>query len=326
MKMPTALVIGLWISFAVGALAGEPRAATNLVRNPGFETGDTTPEGWRTFPRSAEGIRYVWDDAQRHSGRRSACVEGTGRQFGMWQQIVEVEPGRVYVFAAQVAFEDIAPPGQCCLQLVFRNANNDVLRMDWWPRHAGTREFALDFPAPLKVRAPDDAARVEVNLFLQGTGRAWFDDVFFGPAPTGQIVGRVTCKNQPVAGARVHVWGSPWGKACEAFTDADGKYVLNDIPVAFPRYVLLASKSGYRSRPAGLVEVKDGGSTPVDFALEPGSDPDDLRVKFGTLTLQKFVRGAFIPEDATIPADASGYPEAVRPYLRTDEFIQSDHP
>ena len=301
-------------------------AATNVLRNPGFEAGDTLPEAWHTFPRRPRDVTYTWDDSKSYSGKRSARVDGSGQGFGMWQQVVDVEPGRVYVFTAHVAFEDVARPGQCYLQLVFRDANNDVVKFIDLPGHGGTREFALDFPPKLKIRAPAESARVEVNLFLRGTGKAWFDDVCFGPAPTGTVSGTVTFRGNPVEGARVFVWGNPWDKTCEAHTDRQGRYRLADIPVAFPRYVLLAKKPGYRSRPVGDVEVSEGKNTTVDFDIVPGSDPDDLRVKFGTLGLRKFVPPFSIPDGAAIPTDAAGYPESVRPFLKADEYIQSEHP
>jgi transglutaminase-like putative cysteine protease len=307
------------------APAASAPEAVNLVRNGGFESGDAAPDGWRTFPPSPRGVRYVWDDAKRHAGDRSARVEGSGG-FGMWQQFVDVVPGRVYVLHAHVAFEDVAPPGRCCLQIVFRDARNAMLGMIDWPGHTGSRDFALDFPPRLKVRAPDGAARAEVNLFLRGRGRAWFDDVHFGPAPTGSVAGTVTCRGKPVPDARVRVWGDPWGKPCEAVTDAGGRYRLDGLPVAYPRYVLLAGKAGYRTRPAGDVAVRAGAAAPVNFVLTPGSDPEDLRVKFGTLSLQKRVPGARIPDGAVIPAGADGYPEPVRPYLEPDAYVRSDHP
>ena len=326
MNRVTAVSAGLLICSAVGVFAGERGTTANLLHNPGFETGGSAPDGWRTFTPSGHGVRYVWDDSQSHTGKRSACVEATPDGVGMWQQTVEVEPGRVYALSGQVAFETVAPPGHCCLQLVFRDANHSILAMQYWPGHTGSRAFALDFPADLKVRAPSNAARVEVNLFLRGPGRAWFDEVFFGRAPTGDISGTVTGQGQPLAGARVRVWGEPWDKPCEAVADAEGRYRLTDIPVAYPRYIVLASKSSYRTQPIGKLEVTPGGSTTANFELQPGRDPDDLRVKFGTLSFQPSVPGVRIPDGATIPADANGYPEAVRPFLKPDEFIQSDHP
>ena len=326
MRTPLLILITLLLCCALSSRGQDVTAARNLLINPGFEAGGDAPVGWRAFSRQPQGIDYVWDDAKSHSGKRSAGVVGAGDGFGVWQQIVDVEPGQVYVFTAYLSFEGIAPPGRCSLQLVFRGSDNEMIQMVHFPSHTGTREFAFDFPPKLKVRAPEEAARVEVNLFLRGKGKAWFDDVFFGPAPTGDIAGAVTSKGEPVEGARVYIWGDPWGKTCEAFTDPAGNYRLTGIPVAFPRYILLAGKKGYMTRPAGDVEVKAGAVTAVDFELAPGSDPDDLRIKFGSLSSQKSVRGPRIPKGAAIPADASGYPEAVRPYLEPDDYIQSDNP
>jgi len=317
---------GVLVLATLGLSERTASLSTNLLKNPGFEAGLSTPAGWSTFSPRPRGITYALDDAKHRSGKRSARVEGFGRGMGMWQQVIDVQPDRVYVFTGHVAFEDIAPPGECRLQLVFRDADNQVIEFVNFPAHTGTREFALDFPPKLKVRAPDGAARVEVNLYLSGTGKAWFDDVFFGLAPTGEVSGMVTSGGKPLQDARVYVWGDPWGKTHEAITDSAGRYRLTGIPVAFPRYVLMAAKDGYRTRPAGDIDVKEDGNTGVDFQLRQGGDPDDLRVKFGTLSLQELVPGVRIPDGAAIPPDADGYAEAIRPYLASDEYIQSDHP
>jgi len=312
------------------ATANELPAASNLLQNAGFESGQDQPDGWRTFspsPRSAQGSRgYLWDERKSHSGRHSVCVQSRVGGLGMWQQVVEVEPGRVYQFSGYLAFERVSPRSRCGLQLVFRDANGRVLQFVNLPAHTGTREFALDFPAQLKVRAPAGAAQAEVNLLLAGVGKVWFDDLFFGPAPTGTIAGKVTSNGKPLPDVRVFIWGDPWGKRCEARTDADGRYRLTDVPVAFPRYIVLAEKDGYRTRPVGDVAVVADGTRTVNFELAPGDDPDDLRVKFGTLSLRQFTPPGRIPAGAVIPRDASGYPEKVRPYLQPDEYIESDHP
>jgi len=179
----------------------------------------------------------------------------------------------------------------------------------------------------LKVRAPDDAETAEVNLFLQGEGKAWFDDIFFAPAPAGTISGIVTSGGGPLEGARVMIWGDTWGKTHEAFSDASGYYEITDVPVAFPRYILLAGKEGHKTKPQGEVEVAACESATVDFELETGSDPtDNLRVKFGSLAHVTIIPGPEIPPDAQIPSDPTGYPEPVREFLQADEFIESDNP
>ena len=184
-----------------------------MLRNPGFEQGDMTPTGWATFsPLSqgmSRGITYALNDTKCRSGKRSVSVQSTTGGIGMWQQVVDVEPGQVYVFTGYVAFEPVSADGGCCLQLVFRDADNRILQFVYLPSHTGTRDFALDFPPKLKVRAPAKATRAEVNLFLRGRGKVWFDDVFFGPAPAGDISGTAACQGEPVEGARIYVWGDP---------------------------------------------------------------------------------------------------------------------
>ena len=303
-----------------------PLRGDNQLENSGFQAGETAPEGWVPSPKASAGITHLWDDAKFHSGGRSVRIESTCSDAGMWQQTVDVEPGRVYALAGYVAFEDVKEEGKCSLQLVFRDTAGDVVLTADYPKHTGTREFAYDFPHELCVRAPEEAVQVEVNLCLTGSGKAWFDDVFLGLVPTGEIRGKVMSGELPVEGARVFIWGDPWGKVCEAFTDAEGCYVLADIPVAYPRYILMAGKDGYGTRVQGRVAVVAEGVTNVDFEVASGSDPDNLRVKFGALEYWPFAKPAVVPEGAAIPADASGYPEMVRGYLEPDECIQSDHP
>jgi len=300
-------------------------AAENLLVNPSFEEGVESPEGWRPWPAQAAGVHFRWDDGRAHSGARSVCVEAGQQGFGMWRQLVPVQEDTVYVLAGYVGFEGIAPPGHCNLQLVFRDGSGRIVERVDFLAHSGTRELAYDFPREVMVRVPSGAVRCEVNLFLQGPGAAWFDDIVFGPAPTGNIAGTVTSGGRPLSGVRVYIWGDPWGAPYEAVTDGQGRYLIEEVPVAGPRYLLLAQTEGYRTCPVGDVAVLAGQVTPVDFELEPGQDPtDDLRVKFGSLALRKWTPPAPIPKEAVVAPEL--YPDSVLPFLQPDEYIQSDHP
>jgi hypothetical protein len=194
------------------------------------------------------------------------------------------------------------------------------------PSHCGFRDFALDYPPLLKVRSPTNAATAEINGYLSGQGTVWFDDLVFGPAPAGEIGGRVTDDGQPVADARVYIRGDPWGRTCEAYTDTNGYYTLEDIPAAFPRYMLFAEKNGYRSRPRGGVEMRYGQYNAVHFELAPGADPDHLHMKFGTLAHVRNIPAYNLPPGAVIPTDTNDYPADIHPYLAADEYIMADHP
>ena len=302
----------------------------NLLSNPGFEDGgDGQPNGWtaRTLP-GGKGIPvYTWESTKSHNGSYSVKIENSGSKRGMWQQIVSVLPGTVYTLSGYVSFENIILPGQCNLQVVFRDAENHILEFVDLPAHDGTRVFELDFPYSLKFRAPDGAATAEVNCLLQGPGAAWFDDIFFGPALSGKITGSVTCDGQPVDGARVWLLGDPWDKIYEAYTNESGQYILENVPVAFPRYVMMAEKQGFKSKPAGDVAVRAGGNTKVDFQLTAGRNPIDvLQVKFACLELNYHAEPNQVPIDAVIPSDLEGYPEFVREYLKSDQYITSNDP
>jgi len=215
----------------------------------------------------------------------------------------------------------------CRLEVMFRDIANKVLQPVGLPDHTGTRGFELDYPANLKFRAPTGAVKAEVNGFVQGPGITWFDDLYFGSAPVGRVAGRVLSDGSPVQGTRVYVWGDPWGRVYEDFTDAQGQYAIEDLPVAFPRYILLAEKTGYRTQPTGNIAVSAGEAKTVDFDMVAGKDPnDDLQVRFGSLELVKDQVPAQVPTDAVLPADANGYPESVREYLKADAYITADDP
>lgn len=298
-----------------GTRVGEP---ANLLVDPGFDQGPA--EAWQT-------IRLFDSRATFSLEEGRAVITGGEAGVAMWRQVVPVEAGTVYLLEGLVGFEDIPEAGRCNLQAVFRDAADQVIEMIDFPSHTGTRELALDFPTGLKVRAPEGAVAAEVNLLLEGGGIARFDDVLFAPAPVGDVTGRVTGGGEPLAGARVEVHGDPWGRSYRAVTGADGSYRVEDLPVAFPRYILIASCDGYRTRSQGRVAVRPDEPATVDFELSPGDDPaDDLRVVAATLELPRAARPTGLPADAAIPADAEGYPEPVRVYLQPSEAITSDHP
>ncbi|MBP7864433.1 MAG: carboxypeptidase regulatory-like domain-containing protein [Acidobacteria bacterium] len=313
------ILLGCWTPFVA--------ADGNLLVNGGLESGNgSQPDGWAPFTPGGGAAVFTWDPSARSAGVRSVRIDNPSPNPAMWQQVVTVEAGRVYTLSGDAAFREVAAPGRCGLQLVFRDAADAILRFVNYPTHTGTREFSPDFPSPLKVRAPGGAAKVEVNLLLCGPGTAWFDEVFFGATPTGTLAGTVTSGGAPLAGARVRIWGDPWGLACEAVSDSEGRYTLPDVPVTFPRYVVLAGKNGYRTAVAGRVETVAGAQTRLDFDLARGVDPEDLRVTFGSLLHATGIEPVAVPTDAVIPASPAGYPEAVRCYLQADDCIRSDDP
>ncbi|MFH1038605.1 MAG: carboxypeptidase regulatory-like domain-containing protein [PVC group bacterium] len=294
----------------------------NLLENPGFEEGLTAPDGWTTFPPAPAGVTYEWDSIVCYGGERSVFIESTGSGFGIWQQVVPVTAGTVFELSGYLNVNNIPSTGSCNLELVFRDGGGFPLEFADYYRHRGTIEWIHDFPCAIYSRAPENAVSVEVNLYLKGPGKAWFDDIYFGAAPTGDIAGIVTCNGEPVSGARVFIWATDY----EDYTDENGGYTIRDVPVSAPRYLLNVTRDGYRATARGDIDVSDGGTVTVDLEMERGSNypHQELRVKFGSLRHHDDTSIPTVPPDAVI--NPAVYPDKVRPYLLSGEYINSDHP
>ncbi|MCF7848671.1 MAG: carboxypeptidase regulatory-like domain-containing protein [Kiritimatiellales bacterium] len=295
----------------------------NLLVNPGFEMENSSP--WKGVEMRGES-RFDIDRTLAASGTSCAKLAGGRTSFGMWRQRVAVESGRVYSLQGQVAFENIEPPGECRLEIVFLDDHNRLLQRLPLPGHTGSRGFSLDYPSGLKTRVPDDAVAAQINLCLRGGGTAWFDDLCFSEVPVGSIEGIVTAEGNPLPEARVRLHGAIFGKEYETRTDGNGRYRLDDIPASFPRYVLMCSKENYQTRTAGDLDIADGETITANFEIVPGVDPDLLEIRFGTLAESSMTPRNTIPDGAVIPNTATGYPEEVRCFLEPDEYTQSSHP
>lgn len=71
-------------------------AGENMLENPGFESGSSSPDGWAAFSPSPSGVTWGWADTVCYSGNRSVSIESSASEFGMWRQVVPVTAGTVY--------------------------------------------------------------------------------------------------------------------------------------------------------------------------------------------------------------------------------------
>lgn len=146
------------LSFAFLFHAGICARAQNLLPNPGFENGTTTPGGWSLNEGAGR-----WSDAAR-SGRHAITVDGNGKDSFAWRtERLELAPGALYRlrFAAK---GDEGVGGGSIVSGVSR-VNRDFHATDSWQEHA----FIFSFPSD----ATSDYARLgqwEVK------GRVSFDD------------------------------------------------------------------------------------------------------------------------------------------------------
>lgn len=305
--------------------------ASNLLINAGFEHGEgNRPNGWRAIalPGGDGTIEFAWDDTVAAQGERSARVDIDGTKRGIWSQTVVVDENVAYEISASVAFDHLNPRSDAHLQIVFRDVADRVIEFADLARHdGGSRAFDLDFPARMIVRTPEGSVKAEINGYLEGSGTLWIDDVAFSLAPVGAICGQVLSEGIPIAGARVFLWGDPWGQVVEAFTDRDGRYELANIPVSHPRYIAIAEKDGFITQPAGDLNVVNGQAIELNDELTSGSDPTDtLEVGYGYIAHAYAQEMVPLPEFAPLPDEANDYPESIRPYLLADAYVTVDDP
>ncbi len=297
----------------------------NLLTDGGFEHDVLLESGWMQQGEVYFSAQRVADNVV--NGDFAARITNNLEGEVALSQTVPVDPSVVYEYTAWVAWEAVHPLGPVGLQVAFLDRDLNLLYSTDLPTHAYDREFGFDFPPRLKLRSPAQAAFAAVRLRLGGRGSLWVDDVCFRPAPTGDFTGIIHHDGEPLPGARVTLAFEHWGAPYEAFSDFTGRYVLRDVPVAQPNYVLIAGKPGYRSRSQGHLLPIEGEQVEVDFELVPGDDPTDLlEVRFATLDV--YTRGGLtrIHKYAEIPDDPSEYPDHVRIHLGHGEYLDTSEP
>jgi hypothetical protein len=310
------------LSIAAFAFFAGIAVAENLVGNPGFEDGGSTPASWSVFPPSAADVVFAWETSAVRTGLRSVSVASATDGAGLWHQYVPVTAGTVYSLSGYITVAIPDYGAYCMLQIAYRDGGGTLLEMVEFLSHRGSMDWIWDFPYPLLTRSPAGASSAEIILYLQGPGQAWFDDISFEAVVTGTIAGRVTCLGEPVEGALVRVQTTDYLD----YTDENGDYSIADVPVSAPRYLLQASSDGYRDTARGDIDVIPDGVATADVSLERGSAMPypELRVKFASLRLHDSVPNPVCSVTAVI--DPSLCPPDVLPYLDSSDYIDSDNP
>ncbi len=239
----------------------------------------------------------------------------------MWRQVVNVSPETLYEVSAWVETEKVNFPGTANLEVLFRDSGGRFLERVRMPKHAGTiKPWLKDFPIQAIVKSPKNSATAEFNLFFKGPGKARFDDVYFGKADSGTISGFVSDGAGPIKGAEVELYGT--GR--KTSTDANGYFDFPLVPVASPRWILIAGKQGYKDAVIGGIGLAKGRTTWVALTLRPGSNPHrtSIRIKAGRLYHCKSSNALTVDPNAVI--DKSKYPREVLPFLKSNPYIDSD--
>lgn len=145
--------------------------------------------------------------------------------------------------------------------------------------------------------------------------------------PAGVITGAVlNSDGHPVPAAKVFVLGLPG----HAMSDERGRFRLAGIPLASPRYIVVAQANGYLDAYAGRLAVAADRETrvtlrPLKLTDRSSELAGNLAVKIGYV-LERRSSGAVVQPSPEAVIDPSLYPAHVRAYLEPSRAINSDHP
>jgi len=144
--------------------------------------------------------------------------------------------------------------------------------------------------------------------------------------PSGSIYGTILDdEGHPVSNAQVRIYGS----SLSTYSDCSGRYRIDNIPVAAPRYIVIALKKGYIEGMQGNINIIKDEDVRVDLELihkehAPEYLSEELTVLFGYL----IAITPTIPNLPTLDAilEPSLYPEKIRPFLNPGKYIESEDP
>ena len=151
-------------------------AETNLVLDPGFENGLTTPQYWETNERN--GNIPLWDTAS-HSGSRSMKIEIPGeinKDSGIvYSNHIKAEPMTDYVFSAWGKTKGVLGAGTPVVRVIQADADNTWLSATILDFGEGTNNWTKK---SINFRTGPDTSIFYITSFIKnGFGTFWVDDV-----------------------------------------------------------------------------------------------------------------------------------------------------
>jgi hypothetical protein len=149
--------------------------AINLIQNPGFEIGTTTPTGWSTYNTGTAQI-YSYPEPGRVGGS-SAAIEYVVRESGKsasWIQNVNVDSSKQYTLSGWLKLQNVIG-GSAYVSVDWYDSLGGWLNFSILTSQAGTVPWTY-FESV--IVPPNNAAYLTLNLNLQNTsGKVWFDDL-----------------------------------------------------------------------------------------------------------------------------------------------------
>ncbi len=158
-----------------------PPLPTNLVPNPGFETG--SPASWSTNSSgtscSYANPNFQWTSSDRHEGSYSVRIYmslGTGctAEYRTSTTAALVTAGTSYSLSGWIKTQSVT--NSAYLRIGFYNASGSLITSFDSTSQAGTTDWSQ---VSRTVTAPTGAVRARFHVRLVGRGTAFFDDLRF---------------------------------------------------------------------------------------------------------------------------------------------------
>ena len=169
-------------SFMVVKPVESESQSLNILKNPGFEFGDKTPDEWKKGA-AIQGVKYSWDKKVASGGKASLCIEKNAQRYfpiAQWSQTVQREGDKpVILVSAQVKAKNVT---KAVLDVLFLDAQDNWISHQWIA-YIGAKEDG-DPPANHdwkeysgKADIPPNTAKICIGLQVYGPGKVWFDNV-----------------------------------------------------------------------------------------------------------------------------------------------------
>jgi len=164
------------LSTRIAAPASSTTVGSNLIANPGFENGSTSPLNWTLV--TSNGNTPSWDTVF-HTGTRSLRISISGtidKESGYPKSdLMEARPLATYTFSAWVKTQNTGGTNNPGVRVVESDANNRWLRSTTLMFSKGTNDWTQ---RQTTFKTGSDTVYLYIYAFIwNGYGTMWLDDM-----------------------------------------------------------------------------------------------------------------------------------------------------
>jgi len=258
----------LYFSDAQRSISGESERSvtnigSNLVRNAGFEDGESMPDNWSTGapPQASNGVTYGFDKPGRDGlGDRCSRMHvprDVPNAWRGWRQAVPVEPGRTYLLSAWLKCKDV-DGGEVRVHAHRHTADGGLSKHEPFtgigPGISTTTDWTL---LSGTLTMPEDTVKLHLHLTMEQSGTLWHDNVTMVEITSGIVVALEGKPNE--AADQLAVWQVP----------AVVKVFQDDVPPHEPKPIEISAARNEQE--------------PIQLAIRSSREIPNLQIEFEPL-------------------------------------------